>query len=521
MVAAAVAAAGAALIAPTPSAQAAESPGATFTWGVSGYVTAATGTFSFSMADFVGSEGATVDTAAKTATFSGGTGRTDLATHQTEVDYRGSLQFGYTGRYLFHFTDPSIVIDAAGNGEIRADVDWSIAGATPVTGSKDDVTLTTFTSSGDAWDGYGLEATPAWTNAVPAGTSYATSSGTATPVDNASWSPELVDALPTSVSPFFYKSSSTASQDLKAPAAFTATVPGPSVTVGTGTVADDAVTLPVTGAGFSPAVNAGDQGVYVGLAPSGGLPDVSSPDAIAGFAGANWVMPSSIVAGTFTSSVTVPRSKLDPAKSYSLYTWQAHSHSTTLQDTETPVAIDWSRLAAVRAATPTISGTATVGHTLGATAGTWGPDGVALAYQWLADDHAISGATSTALDLTPALVGRRITVAVTGTLAGAPAPVVKTSAAVKVAAATLAVAKPSLKGKAKVGKRLTATVVAPADARATYQWFKGAKAIKGATTRTLKVTKAFRGKRLSVRTTISRPGYTTVTVASAKTAKVR
>jgi alpha-L-rhamnosidase len=76
-------------------------------------------------------------------------------------------------------------------------------------------------------------------------------------------------------------------------------------------------------------------------------------------------------------------------------------------------------------------------------------------------------------------------------------------------------------GKAKVGKKLTAVVAVPAGSKATYQWFKGAKAIKGAKARTLKVTKALRGAKLSVKVTVSRAGYATTTVASAKTAKVK
>ena len=37
---------------------------------------------------------------------------------------------------------------------------------------------------------------------------------------------------------------------------------------------------------------------------------------------------------------------LKQGTAYSVYTWRAHSHSSTSQDTETPVTIDWSKLTA-------------------------------------------------------------------------------------------------------------------------------------------------------------------------------
>lgn len=64
--------------------------------------------------------------------------------------------------------------------------------------------------------------------------------------------------------------------------------------------------------------------------------------------------------------------------------------------------------------TPTIAGVAKEGEVLTATAGTW-DDGVELAYQWLADDVAIEGATAASFTLTGDQAGANITVAVTGT----------------------------------------------------------------------------------------------------------
>ena len=66
------------------------------------------------------------------------------------------------------------------------------------------------------------------------------------------------------------------------------------------------------------------------------------------------------------------------------------------------------------AVTPKITGTAKVGSTLTATAGTWGPAPVALTYQWKANGTAITGAIATTYKPTSATVGKTITVTVTG-----------------------------------------------------------------------------------------------------------
>jgi hypothetical protein len=517
LAASAVGAAGLAVFASAPAAHAEEAFDATLAWGISQYVMTAAPAGQFPNQTYT--DGASI--ADGIVTFSQGAGRTDLATGATSVQYHGKAAFARTGSYEIDFTDPQVVVDSSGAGEIVADVDYTIGtGETAETGGADDVVLTTFTATSDNWDGFTLAATPAWS-----GVATADAYGTGKPTEAsgyASWAVGSVNTLPSSVRAFFYASGSS-SDAKKAPAAFTATVPGPTLTVGQSTVANDSLTIPVTGAGFSAVVNPGDAGVYVGLAPSGGLPDVSSQEAMGNFAGANWVMPTGIVDGAFTSSVTAPRSALDPSKSYSLYTWQAHAHSNTYQDTETPVSIDWSALepVTITAGRPTLAGVAKVGGTLTARPGTWSPTGVALSYQWLVNGKAVAGATRPTYALTPALAGSRVAVTVTGTVEGAEAPVSATSAAATVAKGTLSVGKPRVTGKAKVGKRLTAVVAVPAGAKVTYQWFKGAKAIKGAKARTLKVTKALRGTKLSVKVTVTRAGYATVTTASAKTAKVK
>ncbi|WGX98649.1 LpqB family beta-propeller domain-containing protein [Nocardioides sp. L-11A] len=80
-------------------------------------------------------------------------------------------------------------------------------------------------------------------------------------------------------------------------------------------------------------------------------------------------------------------------------------------------------------------------------------------------------------------------------------------------------AKPGLKGKKVVGKKLKATsgVWSPTPATVTYRWLRNGKPVKGKAgkKRAYKVRPADRRKRLSVQVTVGAPGHVTVTVRSA------
>ena len=74
--------------------------------------------------------------------------------------------------------------------------------------------------------------------------------------------------------------------------------------------------------------------------------------------------------------------------------------------------------------------------------------------------------------------------------------------------------KAKAKGTAKVGKKLTATPGKAAGATVKYQWLLNGKVIKKATGKSLKLAKAFKGKKISVKVSYVRTGYTTVTQTS-------
>ena len=70
-----------------------------------------------------------------------------------------------------------------------------------------------------------------------------------------------------------------------------------------------------------------------------------------------------------------------------------------------------------KAATPTISGTASRGKTLKVSTGTW-DSGTVKAIQWLSDGEEIAGATSSSYKITSSVTGTAISVRVTGSKAG-------------------------------------------------------------------------------------------------------
>ncbi len=117
---------------------------------------------------------------------------------------------------------------------------------------------------------------------------------------------------------------------------------------------------------------------------------------------------------------------------------------------------------------PTISGTAAVGETITANVGTWDA-GVTTHYQWA--DGANVLATDASLPVTPALVGKTITLSVTGSKPGF-ADVVETVESAPVALGAQTSTTPLITGTAKVGETLTVHVAgwAPASAMLSYQW---------------------------------------------------
>ena len=163
--------------------------------------------------------------------------------------------------------------------------------------------------------------------------------------------------------------------------------------------------------------------------------------------------------------------------------------------------------------TPTIAGVPTVGATLTAVPGIWAPLATTLAYQWLRDGTAITGATTTTYKVLPTDLDKALTVRVTAVKAGYLTTPMVSNPATAVRTFTSAPV-PTITGTATAGSTLTANpgTWAPA-ANLTFQWLRAGVAIPGATAATYELTAADRGKAITVRVTGTAAGY----LATAKT----
>jgi len=197
----------------------------------------------------------------------------------------------------------------------------------------------------------------------------------------------------------------------------------------------------------------------------------------------------------------------------------ASSTPVTVTAGATPPAISATlSLTPVTLSTPKITGTPRVGVKLTASAA---PAGITYAYRWSAGGTAISGATSRTFTPGAAQRGKTITVRVTASRSGY-ASASKTSAATSaVRTGVLVTATPRISGTAKVGKKLSVSRGTwTSGTTFTYRWYAGGTAIRGATSSTLTLTKAQKGKTITVKVTGKKSGYTTVTRTSKATAKV-
>ncbi|MET0830562.1 MAG: carboxypeptidase regulatory-like domain-containing protein [Microbacterium sp.] len=170
----------------------------------------------------------------------------------------------------------------------------------------------------------------------------------------------------------------------------------------------------------------------------------------------------------------------------------------------------------VRVAVPGIAGSAAVGSTLTASTGAW-TTGEVFTYQWSADGVAIGGATATSYVPAPAVIGKALTVTVTGRLAGYPTVAQTSTPTAKVALTAI----PTISGTARVGGQLTASVGTwTSGTTLTTQWLVDGLPITGETGATLTLGPEFAGTAVSVQVTGVRPGYATITETSTPTAKV-
>lgn len=161
---------------------------------------------------------------------------------------------------------------------------------------------------------------------------------------------------------------------------------------------------------------------------------------------------------------------------------------------------------------PTVTGTYSIGSTLTAAAGTWGPSPVTLHYQWRRGGKAVPGATKSTYRLVAADGAQAVGVTVTGSRAGYRS-VSKSSAATLVPGKLTPTPTPRVTGTLRVGSRLTAVtgVWGPGQVSLHFVWQRNGVAIPGATHPTYTLVSADLDARITLAVTGSRTHYVSVT----------
>ncbi|HQZ86088.1 MAG TPA: peptidoglycan-binding protein, partial [Actinomycetota bacterium] len=192
-------------------------------------------------------------------------------------------------------------------------------------------------------------------------------------------------------------------------------------------------------------------------------------------------------------------------------------YTTVTRTSDPTAAVEMARLSATP--TPRITGKAVVGESLTAAPETWSPDSVKLSYQWYRGATPIPGATALTYAVQAADLGAKLMVAVAGDAAGYQTVTMTSEATEAVSMGTLSAKNPTITGKRKVGKTLTAVpgIWSPSGVSLTYRWYRGSARIAGATKETYTLVKADRGKIIRVRVLGTLPGYATLEKASGRT----
>ncbi|MEE9964291.1 MAG: lamin tail domain-containing protein [Propionicimonas sp.] len=232
-----------------------------------------------------------------------------------------------------------------------------------------------------------------------------------------------------------------------------------------------------------------------------------------------WAADGVDLAGATANTLTLPANLVGKRISVTITAAQDGYQTTSRTSAKTfPVSAG-----AISAGPVVISGTARVGSVLSARTSGWTPGGVRLSYQWYANGAAISRATGTRLTVASTMAGKRITVKVTGALAGYSSAVCSSAPTAAVAKGRIAVASVKIVGSTRVGSRLTAKVsgVSPAGTHRSYRWYANGRAIAKATTSSLALGRALQGKTISLRVIVSKSGYHSTTKTARLARKVR
>ena len=282
--------------------------------------------------------------------FTGGTGTLDPATGAATIQWTGSFSINFYGTLVpFWMTDPKLVVDASGNGQITATMGGYASDMAnpelrvPLPETPNVVIATLSGVDGDNTTGF-------TTTPVFSGVEYDVDPESGQPPQNrvnpgwGAWPESFVDfQMQTGLGSYWYSSGS--SVDVRKP-------PFP-LTVGYGTFTEPKTTTATPNANLNPAVSntiavtgsgftglaPSEQGIYTGLVNAADWQPGQVPD-VADFIGATFTPKALIAGGAYSTSITVPANAVtDASATYGIATFCAHACSLTNRafDSFTPV----------------------------------------------------------------------------------------------------------------------------------------------------------------------------------------
>jgi surface antigen len=172
---------------------------------------------------------------------------------------------------------------------------------------------------------------------------------------------------------------------------------------------------------------------------------------------------------------------------------------------------------------PVVSGRAVVGRTLRTTNGAWSITPDDYGYRWYAGHHRIAGATSSTYVVSADEAGHRIHVVVTAKHEGYTSLSSGSDNTDRVIFGRVSFDKPTIAGKAVVGRTLRARLssVSPSTATQHFRWYRDGDAIRGAHDATYTVQEADLGHRLHVVVTLEAEHWVSRSRRSLATSDVR
>jgi hypothetical protein len=238
-----------------------------------------------------------------------------------------------------------------------------------------------------------------------------------------------------------------------------------------------------------------------------------SPEVTFSFA---WLVDGVPVPGA-TGTTFAPRPQ-DVGKAVTFQVTGSRSGSASATRTSDPTGLV--RAAIPAAPLPTLTGTPKVGLPLTCVPGDWSA-GTTFSYQWIIGGIPLGEGGGSTYTPPGSYAGETVSCRVTGSLAGYADTRRRSIETAPVARGTLSAATPRISGTVRVGRTLTARPGTwTSGTKFAYRWYANGTAIARATSSKLSLTRTLKGRRITVKVTGTKTGYTTVSRTSARTVRV-